>query len=397
MYLSKESKSRFLELLAFACLTLLGSGHNSVHAFAPSSSSQTEVAKLMSNRQTKIFSSSMLNGPEIGFDKSCVMTKEEIAPIVTLKEGEPKEKMVNAWGFYCIFVSLLVNPIWSLAMFITNAVCESFEDLDTNRAFYDKTGKIWAKAWLSLTDSYPTISGDIERLKEDNDLGACLFVANHASWLDIPVLCTILDPVFKFIAKGELKSVPCIGQQLVGVSSIVNARTFITSRNYSKVSFTHLVPFNEMQGKHIMIDREDRRSQLRTFKEGVGWLKSGMSLMAFPEGKRSDDGRLDEFKGGIFSMAVKAGVPIVPISISNTHAVMPANALFPVQKGKGLLHLHVHEPISVEGKKEDELAALVKEALLLKMPLDQHPLPKPEDENNTNSVEVEVKRDLQKA
>lgn len=363
MYLSKESKSRFLELLAFACLTLLGSGHNSVHAFAPSSSSQTEVAKLMSNRQTKIFSSSMLNGPEIGFDKSCVMTKEEIAPIVTLKEGEPKEKMVNAWGFYCIFVSLLVNPIWSLAMFITNAVCESFEDLDTNRAFYDKTGKIWAKAWLSLTDSYPTISGDIERLKEDNDLGACLFVANHASWLDIPVLCTILDPVFKFIAKGELKSVPCIGQQLVG-------------------------------GKHIMIDREDRRSQLRTFKEGVGWLKSGMSLMAFPEGKRSDDGRLDEFKGGIFSMAVKAGVPIVPISISNTHAVMPANALFPVQKGKGLLHLHVHEPISVEGKKEDELAALVKEALLLKMPLDQHPLPKPEDENNTNSVDVEVKRAL---
>ena len=67
-----------------------------------------------------------------------------------------------------------------------------------------------------------------------------------------------------------------------------------------------------------MIDREDRRSQLRTFKEGVAYLTNGVPLMAFPEGKRSSDGRLAEFKGGIFSMAVKAGVPIVPISISNT-------------------------------------------------------------------------------
>jgi len=196
---------------------------------------------------------------------------------------------------------------------------------------------------LTIADSYPTISGDVERLNKENDLGACLFVANHASWLDIPVLCTVLDPVFKFIAKGELKSIPCIGQQLVG-------------------------------GKHIMIDREDRRSQLRTFKEGVAYLTNGVPLMAFPEGKRSSDGRLAEFKGGIFSMAVKAKVPIVPISISNTHAIMPSNALFPFQKGKGKLHVHVHEPIYLEGKNEKELAELVKNKLLSRMPLEQHPL-----------------------
>lgn len=124
-----------------------------------------------------------------------------------------------------------------------------------------------------------------------------------------------------------------------------------------------------------MIDRDDRRSQLRTFKEGVAWLKKGVPLMAFPEGKRSKDGRLDSFKGGIFSMAVRAGVPIVPISISNTHAIYPSNALVPVQSGRGKLHVHVHAAISVEGKTEDELAGLVKVALLSKMPLEQHPLP----------------------
>lgn len=133
-----------------------------------------------------------------------------------------------------------------------------------------------------------------------------------------------------------------------------------------------------------MIDREDRKSQLRTFKEGVQWLKDGVPLMAFPEGKRSHDGRLMPFKGGIFSMAVKAGVPIVPISISNAHAIMPSAALFPVQKGKGKLHIHVHPPISIEGKSENELADLVKVALLSKMPLEQHPL----------SFEAECDQDL---
>jgi 1-acyl-sn-glycerol-3-phosphate acyltransferase len=89
---------------------------------------------------------------------------------------------------------------------------------DDNRQLYDTTGKIWSKTWLILINSYPTITGDLERLKAGNDNGACLFVANHASWLDIPVLCTVLDPVFKFIAKGELSKVPCIGTQLSGVS-----------------------------------------------------------------------------------------------------------------------------------------------------------------------------------
>eukprot|EP00979_Chaetoceros_neogracilis_P005979 scaffold1174_cov281-Chaetoceros_neogracile.AAC.10 len=123
-----------------------------------------------------------------------------------------------------------------------------------------------------------------------------------------------------------------------------------------------------------MIDREDRRSQLRTFKEGVSYLTNGVPLMAFPEGKRSSDGRLAEFKGGIFSMANKANVPIVPISISNTHEIMPSNALFPFQKGKGRLHVHVHEPIYAEGRNEKELAELVKEKLLSRMPLTQHPV-----------------------
>jgi 1-acyl-sn-glycerol-3-phosphate acyltransferase len=129
-----------------------------------------------------------------------------------------------------------------------------------------------------------------------------------------------------------------------------------------------------LQGNHILIDREDRRSQLRTFKEAIGWLKKGIPIMAFPEGTRSPDGRLLDFKGGLFSMAKKTNVPIVPISISHAHAIYPGNSLFPVQRGKGKLHVHIHDPIDTTDKTEAELGELVRKSLLSELPFDQHPI-----------------------
>jgi 1-acyl-sn-glycerol-3-phosphate acyltransferase len=283
-----------------------------------------------------------------------VIPREEINAILSLKKGE-KEKIVNPFGVLVSLVSVITCPIWLAAMMVLEMVNKANEDFDPNRAIYDFTGKIWSRAFLWLSMSYPDLSGDLKFIKEHD--GPCLFVANHASWLDIPVVCTVLDPVFKFISKGDLAKVPCIGHQLKG-------------------------------GKHILIDRDDRRSQLRTFKEGVGWLKKGVPLMAFPEGKRSEDGRLMEFKGGLFSMAVKCNVPIIPISISNTHAVMPSYSLFPVQHGAGKLSVHIHSPIHVEGKTDAELSELVREAIISKIPIDQRPVP-PLDEIIDNVLEEE--------
>ena len=124
-----------------------------------------------------------------------------------------------------------------------------------------------------------------------------------------------------------------------------------------------------------MIDREDRKSQLRTFKEGLGWLKNGVPVMAFPEGMRSRDGRLSEFKKGIFSMAVKMNVPIVPITLSHTHAVMPYFCLLPVQAGAGKVHVHINKAIDSQGKTEAELEALVRKVFLDTLPASQLPLP----------------------
>ena len=142
--------------------------------------------------------------------RSFIMSREEVNPIVSFGEDN-KEKVVNLFGVWCLIVSLITGPIWMAAMKIVHRM-----ENDENRALFDKTGKIWSKVWLTMTNSFPEITGDVDRLKSGK--GPCLYVANHASWLDIPVLCTVLDPVFKFISKKELEKVPCIGTQLAGVS-----------------------------------------------------------------------------------------------------------------------------------------------------------------------------------
>eukprot|EP00571_Detonula_confervacea_P012297 CAMPEP_0172301598 /NCGR_PEP_ID=MMETSP1058-20130122/3446_1 /TAXON_ID=83371 /ORGANISM="Detonula confervacea, Strain CCMP 353" /LENGTH=368 /DNA_ID=CAMNT_0013011769 /DNA_START=182 /DNA_END=1288 /DNA_ORIENTATION=- len=276
-------------------------------------------------------------------------------------EKNGKTKVLNATGLYHLAVILLTMPFWLASMetlaYLTKTLTGNGGFRDAHRAKFDYSGKLWCRSYLSLTNCYPEIAGDVSRLEVESDSGACLFVANHASFLDIAVLCCVLDPVFKFIAKDSLAKFPGVGRQLVG-------------------------------GEHVLIDRTNKRSQLRTFKQAITYLKNGVPIMAFPEGARSPDGRLMDFKGGIFSMAVKANVPIVPLSLANTHAVMPTAGFLPVQSGEGKLRVFVHDPISVEGKSEEEISREVREALLSELPLDQHPLVVEEEEEEDVSVVV---------
>ncbi len=154
---------------------------------------------------------------------SNVLSMEEIQPIFNFKsKSSGKDKVLNATGIHHLVVILATMPFWIAAMKITQFLGDNIEGFDDNRAKFDYTGKVWCRAYLSMTNSYPILEGDVDRLKVgpngEMSEGACLFVANHASFLDIAVLCTVLDPVFKFIAKDSLKAFPGVGTQLVGVS-----------------------------------------------------------------------------------------------------------------------------------------------------------------------------------
>ena len=120
--------------------------------------------------------------------------------------------------------------------------------------------------------------------------------------------------------------------------------------------------------RHIPLQTESRRSQLKTFKETVRALEAGSSFITFPEGGRSTDGKIMAFKRGPFKMALRAHTPIVPISICELAQWYPKGSLLPLDVPKGV-RVIVHPPIHVagqgfeEGELCDRVYAIVNSAL----------------------------------
>ena len=176
----------------------------------------------------------------------------------------------------------------------------------------DRTGKVaracaraWSRLILVTTGVRVQVSG-LERVPID---GAYVFVSNHQSIYDIPILFSALPFQLRIIAKASLGFFPVLGWHL----------------RYTG---------------HLLVDRA--RIGAATLLQVAGLMKRGHSLIVFPEGTRSRDGRVGPFKGGLFLMAVEAGLPIVPVAIRGSRHVMLKGRLM-VQPGK--VKLLVHEPI----------------------------------------------------
>jgi len=123
-----------------------------------------------------------------------------------------------------------------------------------------------------------------------------VFVSNHASMFDIPTVFVALRGNVNFVFKEELTYVPVWGWAL-------------------------------RYGHFIMIDRSNPRRAMASITRAAQSIRNGNSVILFPEGTRTMDGKLQQFKRGAFSLAVKAGVPIVPVTINGTFAIMPKGSL----------------------------------------------------------------------
>jgi 1-acyl-sn-glycerol-3-phosphate acyltransferase len=122
-----------------------------------------------------------------------------------------------------------------------------------------------------------------------------IFVANHASHLDIACLCGALPVNLHFIGKKELMFVPFVGWYMLVAG-------------------------------HIFIDRKSRQKAIASLKAAAQKIKQGKSVVMFPEGTRTLTGEVRAFKKGAFHLAIQAGVDIVPISIEGTFKVWPKNS-----------------------------------------------------------------------
>src|SRR6266404_5217285 len=173
--------------------------------------------------------------------------------------------------------------------------------------------------------------------------GVCLFVANHTSSADAPAVVGAIPRRIAILLKKSLFAYPIVGQ-----------------------AFT--------LARFIPVERGDHDSAIASLEKATEAMKGGQSFLIYPEGTRSPDGRLQEFKRGAVVMAIKAGVPIVPMVCAGAQKVMEKKSLV---IRPGVITVEFLEPIDASAytfEQRDELNKRVRAAMAAALPDEQKPL-----------------------
>lgn len=177
--------------------------------------------------------------------------------------------------------------------------------------------------------------------------GVCLFAANHTSSADAPAVVGAIPRRISVLLKESLFKWPIVGQAFRSV---------------------HFIPVN----------RNVHESAIASVEKATEALRAGQSFLIYPEGTRSPDGRLQRFKKGAVMMAIKAGVPIVPVACSGAHKIMGKRSLV-IRPGEILVEFL--DPIDASKYSLDERESLnecIRTALAAGLPPDQRPIDFPD-------------------
>jgi 1-acyl-sn-glycerol-3-phosphate acyltransferase len=194
---------------------------------------------------------------------------------------------------------------------------------------YLEYARIWS-GWILGSLGIPLAVVGRERLDPDTTY---VLMSNHQSVFDIFALFRGVDHPLRMVAKRGLFWIPVLGWSMW------------------------------MCG-FIPIDRSKRDSAIRSLDRAARRIRSGVSVLVFPEGTRSRDGTLHPFKKGGFMLALKAGVPVVPVVVLGTGAIMEKGSL---RVGRADVEVRIGPPIAVEGRgpeSRDRLMAEVRRAMI---------------------------------
>ena len=206
------------------------------------------------------------------------------------------------------------------------AVCASAAFL---AALADRSGRTtrrigggWSRALLRILQVDVRVEGE-----ENVPAGPAVYAANHASALDILVIFGWLPVDFRIVFKRSLRFVPFLGWAI-------------------------------WLGGHVPIDRSNPFRARKSLEDAARRIASGTSVVLFPEGTRSADGRIGRFKRGSFSLAIEAGVPVVPVSLVGVKAVVPRG--LPSTR-PGTVRAVIHPAVPSAGRRLDDAESFAAE------------------------------------
>jgi len=216
--------------------------------------------------------------------------------------------------------------VWSAGVFLT-LVCGAFvilfSFLDPTRRIIYFFAKLWARGILLAAGVKVQVQG-LENLTSDSSQ---ILASNHQGFFDIFALFACIPIRFGWITKKELFRIPIFG--------------------YAMKRFGN-----------IRIDRSNKENAREGMQLAARKIREGQSIIIFPEGTRSLDGRLLPFKKGCFYLAEASGKPVVPISISGSFNIMPKRSF---RVNPGTIHLVIGKPMRVQGAHENNCNAFTEQ------------------------------------
>jgi 1-acyl-sn-glycerol-3-phosphate acyltransferase len=174
-----------------------------------------------------------------------------------------------------------------------------------------RIGRFWSRQVLAASG----VKLKIEHHAELDPSRPYVFMCNHASTIDVWAAFIAVPVSFRFIAKKQLARIPLFGWAMAA-------------------------------GRMIFIDRQNAVAARRSIEEAARRIRAGQSVVIFPEGTRTRDGKLMPFKKGGFHLAIDSGAAIVPMAISGSRALMPRKAML-IQAGE--VRLQFGEPVPTAG------------------------------------------------
>jgi len=243
--------------------------------------------------------------------------------------NEHKPHQTRSMGFriarimYQPYKWLVYIPLFCLNTLVMGSLSIILASILNARIGMKFGGSVWAKINCIAAPVFVKIKNKKNIILDQS----YVVVSNHQSQFDILILVGWLDIDLRWVAKASLKKAP-----MFGIASV--------------------------KMDHIFIDRSNTQAALETINNAKKNIVNGTSVMFFPEGTRSEDGNLKEFKNGAFKMALDLGIAILPITMRGIRKILPTGTMDLVP---GIAEIVIHPQIDTKRYSHDSINDLIQE------------------------------------